>query len=682
MKSHVTSLLHILEGILKDVRRAYPEYQGVDLDFKRLTLLVKNRGLGVFTLDLPRLDELLLQGLETGLLPSKGFLRTSKKCKVPVLLRGLWLRIFDEDLCLKPNVDVNSIAFLRQIFCLGKKTEVPCSQSRQDAAIKDYIHVESILPKPSLRWELDELDPAGDGFRLHLCDRLVTNLPLFPEQSGDRFRKQALLSRCQQVADIVSRELGFFCAYTFSERRIAESRAPGLKHGPGAVSDRKGKFDKNEFINWSDKLQSVFPFELFGKMPNDPKERPQNHEVPSELILVPKTAKGPRIIAAEPTEHQWCQQVTRAMLEDSIRSCFVGRSIDFRRQDLSQLMVTSASRTRSHATVDLSSASDRLSCFVVERVFRRNPSLLAHLHAARTRYLKIPMMDNYHLRLSKFASQGTAVTFPIQSIVFYILAVSAMMPHGNITREMVRKYGNQIRVFGDDIIIPSAGYERLVETLHMLDLKVNESKSFVNGSFRESCGMDSYMGYDVTPVKPKTTVFDGPASCLAVLDTSNNLYLKGYYHAAEQLKVRLDRDSSTRFPIVGRDAVAKGFVSRTIRTAGTDYVELLRQIRNMFPGRTPERRSQKIHIFGRQYRVRYNDAYQRYECFTTGFSQKSRTRDRTCGYSTLLAFSTRERSLEFDFRRPDSELVDRVLLRKGKRWEPLENLFSREVKGF
>lgn len=666
MKSHVTSLLHILEGILKDVRRAYPEYQGVDLDFKRLTLLVKNRGLGAFTLDLPAFDDLLLQGLENSLLPSKGYKRVSKKCKVPVLLRGLWLRIFDEDLCLKPNVDVNSIAFLRQIFCLGKKTEVPCSQTRKDAAIKDYIHVESILPKPSLRWELDELDPAGDGFRLHLCDRLVTNLPLFPEQSDNRLRKQALLSRCQQVADIISRELGFFCAYTFSERRITESRAPGLKHGPGAVSDRKGKFDKNMFLNWSDKLQSVFPFELFGKMPNDPKERPQNHEVPSELILVPKTAKGPRIIAAEPTEHQWCQQVTKAMLEDSLKRCFVGRSIDFRRQDLSQRMVISASRTRSHATVDLSSASDRLSCFVVERLFRRNPSLLAHLHAARTRYLKIPMMDDFHLRLSKFASQGTAVTFPVQSIAFYILAVSAMMPHGNITRRMVEKYGDQIRVYGDDIIIPSAGYERLVELLHTLDLKVNERKSFVNGSFRESCGMDSYGGYDVTPVKPKTTVFDGPASCLAVLDTCNNLYYKGYYHASDQLKDRLDRDSSTRFPIVGRDAVAKGHVSRTIRSADTDYVELLRQFRTRLSRRNPSRGSSSICLFGRQYRIRYNVSLQRLECSTIGFNQSRRTRERTCGYSTLLTFSTRERAMGFDIQTPSFELVDRTLLRKKK----------------
>jgi len=268
----------------------------------------------------------------------------------------------------------------------------------------------------------------------------------------------------------------------------------------------------------------MFPFELVGKTAGSDGARPHNHEVPSRLISVPKTAKAPRLIAAEPTAHQYCQQMVWRYLQERIEAVFEGRFINFRRQDLSSDLVMKSSLDRSLATVDLSSASDRLTCWTVERIFRRNPSLLSALHAVRTRWIRDEISDSTSfLRLRKFASQGSATTFPVQSIVFLIIAIAASVK-GPIRWSSIRKVSNQVRVFGDDIIIPSHGYGPLLAIMETLQLKVNTSKSYVTGFFRESCGSEAYLGHDVTPVKPKTVVADGPAACQAIIDTCNNLF--------------------------------------------------------------------------------------------------------------------------------------------------------------
>jgi hypothetical protein len=54
-------------------------------------------------------------------------------------------------------------------------------------------------------------------------------------------------------------------------------------------------------------------------------------------------------------------------------------------------------------------------------------------------------------------------------------------------------------VYGDDIIVPIEHAHRVISDLESVGLKVNESKSFLSGKFRESCGFDGYDGWDVSP---------------------------------------------------------------------------------------------------------------------------------------------------------------------------------------
>nr|UOL49023.1 MAG: hypothetical protein 3 [Leviviridae sp.] len=693
MKSQSDNLYHIVRGICKDIRAAYPAIKGLDLDLERLSLLVSSRGLGCFTLDLPAREALLIEGLETGLLRSEGTKKYSKRYPVPRLFAGLYMRIFDRDLRLRCDADVNAIAFLRQILCLGKKIEVPCSKKREFQAIKDYIHVEQHMVEPTLGWDLDYLDCHSLRNRVHFCDNLGLDLPLYPEYNiGRTAREQLLLQRCQHFADYLAEKLGTFCPDCFIETRRTEGRRLGLRHGPGAVAERGGRFfDKFRFSNWSAKLNALYPWETTGKMPLDERDKPPNHEVPARLICVPKTAKGPRIIAAEPSEHMFCQNLFADWLISRINDTELSRFIDFKDQSKSGRLVISASLDRKLATIDLSSASDRLSLYVVERVFRSNPSILKAIHASRTRWLRLPNGES--IKLKKFASQGTALTFPVQTLVFWVIAMACCYD-GIPSDEGLKRFREKVRVYGDDIIVPTTRYADVVLLLTALGLKVNTEKSFSNGNFRESCGVDAFKGYDITPIKPKTTTSDSPAAGQAVLDTINNLFCKGYWNASEQLENRQPSRTLDEFGLVGPDAGASGKVSYSFGT----FLRTRLQFHVRIPSRSdsssfragvdsdPSRNGWDFTAHSQalrreveavlKRRTRWNRALSRIEVRVSSIRAKSGVRPFDDGYSGLLQRQLLPSIPESVSSIGIEGVPERPAVGNYRRWEALDNFIT------
>jgi hypothetical protein len=363
------------------------------------------------------------------------------------------------------------------------------------------------------------------------------DLPLFVDKSLFQLNQKEgldVLNKVQQVADLIIGSFDTLDPVALSEQWEMDGEGSGFKHGPGAVAERKKNWEKSQFSTWTHKLAGVFPYEFCGRSASAPMgDRLTNHEPASRLIAVPKTVKGPRLIAAEPVAHQWCQQLILRFLFEQCETLFRGSFIDFKDQSKSGEMVLQASLDGSLATVDLSDASDRLSCWTVERIFRRNPSIVSALHAARTRYLRDEISDvPDFLKLKKFASQGTATTFPVMSITMLCIALGASL-EGAVTWENIWKLRDQVRVFGDDIILPTHGYSRLMVAMDLLQLKVNRTKSYVAGRFRESCGTDGYAGYNVTPVKPKSITADNPSEVQSLIDMSNNLYFKGMWKTSE-----------------------------------------------------------------------------------------------------------------------------------------------------
>jgi hypothetical protein len=650
MKSQVSGLLEVARGLLTDVSLAYPhDKRDVVRDFERLTLLVKERGIGVFLLDLPALEGHLLDALENGRLVASGPLskRSSSTTQVPRLFRGLWLRIFDRDGYLKEDVDSNALFFLRSLLTFGKKLEVECSSARTKAVLKEYYHVEQIARVPTLSWGNDDLGFDDTCSFNDLIDHSPTceggqQLELWEnpdERDGDTTNIAAILRRLEGNFDAFSEAIGQFKIEEFLSSFRIWSDGIGFRHGPGAVSDQTSKEYKYDFPTWSDKLGKIFSYSRYGitdrgqaekqglrdyqeilpyhdpepQSAIEPREdgvtelvclnpkglavshnggrgsefsdpmdqfsplpyRPSVHEAPSRLLAVPKTAKGPRLIAAEPVAHQWCQQFIKRFLEERLLGLFDDNFISFRNQGLSQALVSKASIDRSLATVDLSSASDRLTCWVVERAFRKNKPLLEALHATRTRWVCDEVdktsPPNYFVS-KKFASQGTAVTFPVQSIIFLIIALTASgfeakSPEdficNNRFAKPIARFRNKVRVFGDDIIIPKDGYDSLVLLLHTLGLKVNLAKSFVKGHFRESCGMDCFKGVDVTPIKTTKLEATGPQSRQSLIDYSNNLHKAGLWNTAEAVRSMIPGWVVNNLPVIGLDCGSVGMVSFT-----------------------------------------------------------------------------------------------------------------------
>lgn len=645
MKSQVNAIFHVLLGLCEDVRAAYPAYKGIDRDISRLALMVKCRGLGFLSLDLPVFDSILLDGLESGRLRPEiyPFRAISKANKVPRLFSGLWLRVFDRSAALRPDVDPTALAFLRQLFLLAKKATATCSINRQLASLKDYENVDSCQERPSSYWEADSQDTWRKEGNNSLSEKALTLLPLFPEMGKTRTRTIHLLGKCQFVADLICSQFDGYDPEIWAEIYTDLYGVPGFKHGTGAVSEQIKNHLKSDFKVWPLKLESTFPFSKFGKMPSDDREV-SNIETFSRMHMVPKTLKGPRIIAAEPVAHQWCQQSVLSFLKSEFRRVF-GFSredfstnfIDLRRQDKSAEMVHSASLDRKLATVDLSDASDRLSCYVVERMLRKQPLLLNALASARTRYIRMEKPDGVnYLRLRKFATQGTAVTFPVQSLIFLIIAVTSSI-RGPITWDAVMRLKRTVRVYGDDIILPTHGYEDLKLLMDTLGLKVSDKKSFARGFFRESCGSDEYQGYDVTPCKPECFSPGNPSGIIAVTDASNNLFKKGYWHAADRLYSLIDAKFRRMQRVVGPDSSG---LSGRYSFCGTDE---------------------------RHLRKRWNSQLHRYESRVLVSYQSSRNLPRD-GFGALVDFST-QRYSKSEARRV-SEYARTRNTKGGVRWEP------------
>jgi hypothetical protein len=150
---------------------------------------------------------------------------------------------------------------------------------------------------------------------------------------------------------------------------------------------------------------------------------------------------------------------------------------------------------------------------------------------------------------------GSACTFPVQSIIYCIVAISVrlylakQMP----TSRSVKDASARVSVFGDDIIVPQADCPTVIQALEYLGLKVNTSKTFFTGKFRESCGIDAWGGYDVTPPYI-LTLLEGIryADGVSSIEVSNNFFRKGFWNTAKFLQERLGKMTNL-VPISSRD---------------------------------------------------------------------------------------------------------------------------------
>jgi len=299
------------------------------------------------------------------------------------------------------------------------------------------------------------------------------------------------------------------------------------KHGPGAVSIPRVRTKLQKYLHFGyDSRVDYLLRKEFGESVNDYSPFPlKDGDRTSRVIFVPKTWKKLRGISAEPVGLQFFQQGVLGALSDSISNSDVGRIVDMSDQSVSRRLAQRGSRDGSLCTIDLSAASDSVTLQLVKDIFG-NTNLCRWLLATRSTHT---LVNDERLEIYKFAPMGSACCFPVECLIFagVVLATAARHARGRPLH-----YGNY-RVYGDDIICPTSISCEVIESLTLLGFSVNTDKTFLDGDFRESCGMDAWKGSDVTPLKLKDFSFDFDGSVPCSYDHHSRIisYLNTLYHS-------------------------------------------------------------------------------------------------------------------------------------------------------
>lgn len=489
------------------------------LDLEQVKRRVKEEGESFLTITLPTFADGLQKALSAGQVapsdfPSFAFSRKKgESVGLPKFLRGFLELIFDSGsgrLLDEPSIE--AIACVRQLTLAFYKILLPCTPARERKAMEGYIE----------------------------CEKEV--------KEHDRHRSQRRYDDFSRVADLL-----YSRVYTDVSDDIQWNRLQG-QHGPGSTADRLTGNRKWDQAEWPWRLESVFPSSGF-LVAND------NHyewlhrltflepgqERPVKVTAVPKTMKTPRIIAQEPTCMMFMQKALANSLIPKLESDkLIGGMIGFQYQEVNRLMAEEASRTGCFATLDLSEASDRVSNQLVRALFRWQPRIAKAVDATRSRSADVPGFGA--MRLAKYASMGSALTFPLEAMVFLTICFLGMERRLNrpLTRKDVYSWRGQVRVYGDDIIVPVDYAQSVADELEAFGLKVNRRKSYWTGKFRESCGAEYYDGSDVSVARfrrllplqrkhGKEIKGEQAERLVSAVALRNELYVRGWWAAASWL---------------------------------------------------------------------------------------------------------------------------------------------------
>lgn len=522
------SLMSLVGAILNDIEDRCEVSTLRDL--KTITQRVDDEGISFLTISLANYGKDFQKSLDLQFVdPSlfKGFL---KRGALPQLFGGLLGLIFDKVsgvLLDDPNID--AISGIHQITSMFSKIRIECSVGRTHKAFESYVKSDADIRE----WDKDFTGELRNEFS----------------------RTSAIL---------------FASVFNEMSRLIVNSELKP-KHGPGATAERLSSNKKYTAMHWTSRLEGVFPHiewiypnylsaleEPFG----DVDIREPGAETPVRVISVPKTLKTPRIIAIEPTCMQYMQQaIWLAFLPLLERDRMVSPMIGFSDQLPNREMAKKGSRDGSLATLDLSEASDRVSNQHVLELFRPWRPLSEAVQATRSRKADIPGFGVK--RLARFASMGSALCFPVESMVFLTVVFMGIARELNkpVTAELINEYRDSVRVYGDDIIVPVHFAESVASTLHLLGYKVNANKSFWTGKFRESCGGDYYDGQWITPIRVRRVLPQQRQQSDEVVSTvslRNQLYKAGYWKTVRLLDNLLEEILGGVYPAVSETSNAVG----------------------------------------------------------------------------------------------------------------------------
>ena len=524
-------------------------------DLRTLRERVACEGLSFLTKALPQLGKALDRALSKGeplTIPS-----TFKKCKgriQPNLFRWLFSKVVSDQGYVIPDLDTDVLTELRQLMYFLYKLEIPFTETQEAKCLQEFVTVDAGLEKPAT---VDQ---------------------------------EWLEETAELIRDIFA---------SFDPTDIVP------RHGPGSVATGEQVHEKHIFKRIYASIEKVYPFtEYFEYSMSSVADNWRRYEGlealesgTAKVVLVPKDSRGPRIISCEPLEYQWIQQgLGRAIVAHLERNHITRGFVNFTDQTINRSLALAGSKDGRWVTLDMKEASDRVSIWLVQELFKHVPNLLDALMATRSTATVLP--SGRVVVLKKFAPMGSCLCFPVEALCFWALAVTSIMREHRSNDPRKRRYGQRrpsVYVYGDDIIVKQKNYPCLLRDFPTVGLMFNEGKSCTAGLFRESCGCDAYSGVDVTPLRLKKLWNVSRSLDASVIQAyvalSNAAYARSYRRVA-CLAARLVQERVGELPITNRL---------------TGYLSLIRPVRTIQPGSRSK--------------VRFNKALQRFEIF--GWTSRS-----------------------------------------------------------
>lgn len=209
----------------------------------------------------------------------------------------------------------------------------------------------------------------------------------------------------------------------------------------------------------------------------------------ARVVAVPKSYKAARVIAEEHAYRQFHMQAIRIAVERCLRRNGYEDYLDLHSQIRNQRYANLGSRLGCYATIDLSSASDSVSRLLAYETLPKSLVSDVDKYLPRT-FVAGKVTRTMHM----FCTSGSAVTFPVESIIFLALALEVR----EVVSALTGDFFLPPCVFGDDIVVDTMLYDTTTDVLTQLGFVVNSAKSFGPGTmYRESCGCEYVCGYDL-----------------------------------------------------------------------------------------------------------------------------------------------------------------------------------------
>lgn len=452
-------IVHSLTALFED---AGNQFSLSCKDQRRSTTYVLQRlrseGIGFVTKTLPSLGKHFDACLKSGKYTMFDGFKTARHGTSPLIFKGLVQYVFDDDGTLLDEPDVNVIRFIRQLTLMFYKVEGEYPKELVDETIQNFIEVD---------------------------ENLEVALGVGPE-------KAAIILEAQHVVGRIFHD--------FSWGDLLPRPGPGQN-----ATHIERNYLYEPLVKYT-KLHEKFPYyRIFYGSADHLLHRVQRYrklpiqtESVSLLTTVPKDSRGPRIICMEPPEFMWVQQgLNRLLVEHLERHPLTAGQVNFTDQTINGNLALQSSVTGQLATLDMKEASDRISRDLVACLFEEVPRLRDALLSATTDYVLTPQGA---IRKRKYASMGSALCFPVMSVVHFALGVATIRVH---TRRSIKAIAKDFYVYGDDLIAKTEYVEPLLCSFPEYGLKFNRAKCCYTGSFRESCGVDAFMGVNVTPTRVK-----------------------------------------------------------------------------------------------------------------------------------------------------------------------------------